>query len=228
MPATLKVSIVIPTLNEAGEIRALIEATRKLPQHEIVVVDGGSSDDTVAQAKAADRVIEGSPGRATQQNAAAKVCEGDILLFLHADCRLDDGCLEATRAAMEDPKCAGGCFRQRIDTPGIRFRALEWGNNLRARVLGWGYGDQGIFVRRTVFEQLGGFPEVRFMEDLLFVKQLKKQGAFVALPNEICVSARRWKHVGVVRQTLRNWLFTFLAHCGVSPDRLAGFYADVR
>ena len=110
----------------------------------------------------------------------------------------------------------------------LRYRLLEWGNGFRVKLLKWAYGDQGIFVRRSVFEQLGGFPDLRLMEDLFFMKQLKKQGRFLLLDARLHVSPRRWQQKGIIRQTLRNWTLITLAQCGVSPDRLANYYPHVR
>ena len=224
----MKVSVVIPTLNEGPRIAELIAATGALSPHEIVVVDGGSEDDTVANASAADVVVECDRGRSVQQNAGAARCSGDVILFLHADCQLTDGFVQAIADCLTNDDCVGGCFRQKIDNAGKRFRAVEWGNSMRVRLLGWGYGDQGIFVRRGVFEQIGGFPDVTFMEDLLLAKRLGKAGKFVLLQHDIHASCRRWQRTGVIRQTLQNWFFVSLAHCGVSPNWLARFYPHVR
>ena len=115
-----------------------------------------------------------------------------------------------------------------IDAAGWKYRWLERGNAARVRWLGWAYGDQGIFVRRSVFESLGGFPDWKLMEDLYFIKRLRRAGRFVPLDAPILVSARRWQKAGLVRQTLRNWILLTLAHLGVPPDRLARFYPQVR
>ena len=138
------------------------------------------------------------------------------------------GTLEAVCDALAEDRCIGGCFQQRIDASGFGYRALEFGNALRVRTAGWAYGDQGIFVRRSVFEQAGGFPDVPLMEDLLLMKRLRGLGEFRLLPQRIHVSPRRWQQSGIVRQTLRNWSFVALTHLGVSPDRLVRHYADVR
>lgn len=224
----MNISIIIPVLNEGPNIAPLIAATRALGACEIIVVDGGSTDDSWDQAAAADVRLKSDRSRARQQNAGAKGATGDVLLFLHADCRLQSGCLEAVRRAMTDSRCAGGCFQQSIDATGWLFRVLERGNAARVRWLGWAYGDQAIFVRRSVFEALGGFPDLMLMEDLYFVKRLRQAGRFVQLTPPILVSARRWKKSGAVRQTLRNWTLLALAHLGVSPNRLARFYPHVR
>jgi rSAM/selenodomain-associated transferase 2 len=224
----VNISVIIPVLNEAGRIAETIERTRQLGACEIVVVDGGSSDGTIQHATAADRLISSDRGRGRQQNAGAAAARGDVLLFLHADCWLEPGALEAVCEALTDHRCIGGCFRQRIDADGFGFRALESGNALRVRTAGWAYGDQGIFLRRSVFEQVGGFPDVPLMEDLLLMKRLRGRGTFRLLRHRIHVSPRRWEQTGIVRQTLRNWTFVLLAHLGVSPARLVRHYANVR
>lgn len=226
----MSLSIVIPTLNEAVCIAEVVARTRGLGDVEIVVVDGGSTDGTAERAAAAgaDVVLESPRGRARQQNAGARAASGETLLFLHADCRLGDDAAKAVHKALRRPDVVGGCFRQRIDADGRLYRWLERGNDLRAARWKWIYGDQGLFVRRAVFERLGGFPDVRLMEDLLFAKRLRRAGRMVLLDTPIHVSARRWQRAGIVPQTLRNWTLLALAHCGVSPNHLARFYPNVR
>lgn len=224
----MPVSIIIPTLNEAPSIANAIVRARDIEPAEIIVVDGGSTDDTVANAAAADRVLTSPRGRAAQQNAGAAASRGDVLLFLHADCWLEPGILDAVTAALRNERCVGGCFQQAIDAEERRYRWLERGNALRVRLWKLAYGDQGIFVRRSVFEQLGGFPALALMEDLFFMKRLRHEGRFVLLDGPLHVSARRWQQQGVVRQTARNWFLTGLAQAGVSPDRLQRLYPHIR
>jgi rSAM/selenodomain-associated transferase 2 len=224
----MRCSIIIPTLNEAQHIAGAIASARALEPAEIIVVDGGSTADTLAAAGSADQVLTAARGRASQQNAGAAASRGDVLLFLHADCRLDPRGLEQIATALADSCCVGGCFQQRIEAVGIRFRWLERGNSLRVRLWGLAYGDQGIFVRREVFDRLGGFPPLALMEDLFFMKRLKREGRLALLPGPLTVSARRWQSRGVFRQTVRNWWLTALAQCGVSPNRLARSYPHVR
>jgi rSAM/selenodomain-associated transferase 2 len=226
--APLSIAIIIPTLNEAGTIAALIDQTRALGECEIIVVDGGSTDDTCQQAANADRVLTSPPGRAVQQNLGAEQATGTVLLFLHADCRLPGTAFDSIRAALSDERVVGGCFQQRIDASGLRFRWIERGNAWRVRLFGLAYGDQAIFVRRTVFESLGRFPKLRLMEDVFLMKRLRRAGRFVLLADRLTVSARRWQRHGVIRQTLRNWTLLTLALCGVSPDRLAKYYSNTR
>ncbi|MFG0334934.1 MAG: TIGR04283 family arsenosugar biosynthesis glycosyltransferase [Maioricimonas sp. JB049] len=227
--AVMKISVIIPTLNEAGRIADVVTRTRKLGQCEIIVVDGGSEDETLSRARSvADQALLAPRGRALQQNAGAAAATGEILLFLHADCWLEPGSLEEIRDAVAGGGCAAGCFRQRIDATGLTYRLLERGNAARVRCLGWAYGDQGIFVRRDLFERIGRFPEVGLMEDLLLSKRLKRAGGLRLLGPRLHVSPRRWQKNGIVRQTLRNWLLLALAHCGIPPDTLARHYVDVR
>ncbi|MBS0204779.1 MAG: TIGR04283 family arsenosugar biosynthesis glycosyltransferase [Planctomycetes bacterium] len=224
----MRISIIIPTLNEAANIATLIAQVRALGECEILVVDGGSTDETVECAGAADMVLSSDPGRARQQNLGAERCRGDVLLFLHADCRLPVTTLESVRNALNDQHVVGGCFQQRIDATGWRYRLIESGNAWRVRLFKLAYGDQAIFVRRSVFESLGRFPELKLMEDVFLMKRLKHAGRFVLLQDRLTVSARRWQRHGIIRQTLRNWTLLSLALCGVSPDRLARFYPNTR
>jgi len=224
----LNISIIIPTLNEADRIAALIDDARLLGSCEIIVVDGHSDDGTLQRASGADRCLTAPRGRARQMNAGAAAARGDVLLFLHADCRLAPGSLDAARTLLDDPRTAAGCFRQHIDAPGRGYRCLEWGNNLRVRLFGRAYGDQGIFVRRSIFDQLGGFPDVPFLEDAIFSKAIRRLGRLRLADGIIHVSARRWERAGIIRQTLRNWTILLLARLGVSPARLARLYRPVR
>lgn len=224
----MSVSIVIPTLNEAGVIGPTIASLRALGGCEIIVADGGSTDATLDDARDADQVLTAMPGRASQMNAGAAAAHGDILLFLHADCRLDSGSLDAVESVMAKTSIIAGCFSMRVDVDGWAFRSIDACATARVRFTGIVYGDQGLFLRRCEFERLGGFPSVRFMEDVFFSRRLAAHGRVVVLPNRIHVSPRRWQKVGIVRQTLRNWTLTALALAGVSPDRLAAFYPHVR
>lgn len=224
----LAVSVIIPALQEAANIAAAIASGQAAGADEIVVVDGGSTDGTADLARAADLVLTGTRGRARQQNAGAERSRGDALLFLHADCRLAVGACAQIRSALADPAVVGGSFRQRIDATGLRYRMIEQGNLVRALGWGWMYGDQGLFVRREIFERMGRFPEVRLMEDWLLSRALVRAGRTVILPGPLLVSARRWRQAGLVRQTLRNWLLLSLASAGVPPDELAAWYPTVR
>lgn len=224
-PLSLRVTVIIPALNEREKIARAVTSAWALQPHEVLVVDGGSRDETCALAAAAGaRVLSALPGRALQQNVGAREATGDVLLFLHADTWLDATGVEQIRAALADPTVLGGCFRQAIAAPGVIYRLLEQGNALRVRWRGIPYGDQGIFLRRETFEQLGGFPETQLLEDLLLMRRLRQRAWPVLLPGPLGVSPRRWQKHGPVRQTCRNWLILLAARLGVAPDRLAQFY----
>lgn len=193
---------------------------------EVIVADGGSPDDTCRIAAASGaRVLSAPLGRASQQNAGAAAAVGDVLLFQHADTWFDQPAAPQISDALKDsPQRWGGAFRQRIEANAACYRWLERGNAVRVRFRGLPFGDQGIFVRREVFRQSGGFPLVDLMEDLILMRQLRKQSWPLLLDGPICVSARRWQTHGVIRQTVRNWSLQLAWHFGVSPNRLARYY----
>ena len=224
----MAVSIIIPALNEAGCLAGTLQSLRRQSPAEIIVVDGGSSDGTLAAAQGADQILVAPPGRAAQMNAgAAKAC-GDILLFLHADCTLEDGAVAAVQRCLRVPNIAACCFHMHVTASGWAFRAIDSCATARVRLTGIVYGDQGLALRRDDFVRLGGFPQLRFMEDVMFSLRLRPEGKVVVLPQKVYVSPRRWQKVGLLRQTLRNWALTALAAAGVHPDALARFYANVR
>lgn len=224
----MKISVIIPTLNESGCLAETIRRTRRFHPHEIIVVDGGSTDATWQIGEAADLRLRSEPGRAVQQNVGAQAASGDVLLFLHADCWLGPDAPEAIAQSLEKSNVVGGCFQQTIESPRLVYRLIERGNALRVLLTGIAYGDQGIYVRREAFFRCGGFPALRIMEDVFLMKRLKRIGAIAIAGARIHVSARRWRTQGVVRQTLRNWALVTLAHLAIHPDRLARFYPDIR
>ena len=223
-----QVTVIIPTLNEELSIQRTIAETRAAGECEIIVVDGGSRDGTLSRSTEADLVIESAPGRAVQQNAGAEVAHGEYLLFLHADCRVTPQFNQAIHCGLQATDVIAGCFQQSIDHPARKYRLVERGNAWRVRNLGWIYGDQGLFIRKNDFVQLGMFPEMPLMEDLYFSKLLKKNGKLVISPHRLIVSPRRWEKNGLIRQTLRNWSFIGMTHCGVSATTLAKWYGHVR
>ncbi|MGZ0171793.1 MAG: TIGR04283 family arsenosugar biosynthesis glycosyltransferase [Planctomycetales bacterium] len=221
----MKLSVIIPALNEAGSIQRAVATSLALLPHEIIVADGGSTDDTVAIARQLGcKVIESSRGRAIQQNAGAAAATGDVLLFLHADTWLVPEGREQIERTLQSPSIPGGAFYHRIDAAGFLFRLVEAGDALRVCSTRIAYGDQGIFLRREVFEMLGGFPDVRLMEDVRLMKSLRNVGRLALLPGPLHISARRWKKHGAIRQTLRNWFLLTAEQLGVHPDRLADLY----
>jgi rSAM/selenodomain-associated transferase 2 len=224
----VRVSIIIPTLNEATCISDTLQSLRKQWPHEIIVADGGSTDGTCELASAADLMLHGPRGRAAQMNLAAAHATGDILLFQHADCTLEPGAVGAAVRCLRQRNVAAACFQMRVLAERWAFRSIDFFATTRVRLTGIIYGDQGIAVRRERFEQVGGFPELRLMEDVFLSLKLRRTGRMVVAPRQIYVSPRRWHKQGVVRQTLRNWTLTALAAAGVHPDRLAAYYPAVR
>lgn len=222
----VKLSVIIPALNECGSIQQAIENAIALKPTEVVVADGGSTDGTTTIARSLPCIVVDSPrGRAIQQNMGARAATGDILLFLHADSRLVPEAKAQMERVLRSSRIPGGVFNHRIDSSGLLYRLVEAGDALRVCCTRIGYGDQGIFLRREVFEQLGGFPDVRLMEDVRLMKALRDVGRLALLPGPLIVSARRWQKHGAIRQTIRNWCLLTAEQLGVHPDRLADFYA---
>lgn len=225
----MNISVIIPALNEAPQIGMAIDRAWETGASEVLVVDGGSHDDTVAIAAARRcRLIQTDPGRAHQQNAAAAVAEGDVLLFLHADTWLPPSATQAIEALLQCEHIVAGGFHQRIEAAGAKYRLLERGNALRVKTAGQVYGDQGIFVRRKLFHEVGGFPEVPLMEDVRLLRLLRRRGKVALLPGPLHVDARRWQRRGVIRQTVTNWMLLLGERLGVSPTTLARHYPHLR
>jgi rSAM/selenodomain-associated transferase 2 len=224
----VSVSVIIPVLNEESCLSQTLAALAAHRPFEVIVVDGGSQDGSCRLAAAADRLLHSPPGRARQMNLGARHARGDVLLFLHADCTLEEGALAQAEQLLCRRGVVAGCFAMAVNAPGRMYRWIERCATARVRLTGLVYGDQGLFLRRECFIELGGFPPLQLMEDLFFSRQLRRRGRIVVLPRRIFVSPRRWQQAGLVRQTLRNWLLTALAIGGAHPDRLADLYPAVR
>ncbi len=213
------ISVVIPTRNEASNIEATIRSAMA-PGIEIIVTDGGSSDATTDIAKAAGAlVITVPPGRARQQNAGAAIAHADILLFLHADTILPPSYADDVFEAMVDNSVVGGGFLWRTTLDRLTLRLARYFVRLRTVYGQEPWGDQAIFVRKTDFEAIGGFPDVPLAEDWDFVRALRQRGRIVAIPKAVLTSGRRWKTVGTVRGFLTNWLIVLGCQLGL-PRRL--------
>jgi rSAM/selenodomain-associated transferase 2 len=223
------ISVIIPVFREQAVINETIEAVRRLmggDAAEIIVVDGGAERETLAAMRdtAAKRVFS-EKGRGAQLNRGAAVAAGDILLFLHADTILPPSAFERIVEAMADEDCVGGAFDLSIDSPGAGFRVIETVANLRSRLTRIPYGDQAIFIRASLFRSLGGFAEIPIMEDVEFMRRIKRQGGRIIIFREpVLTSGRRWEEEGLLFGTLRNWSLVTLYLCGVPPERLARFY----
>jgi rSAM/selenodomain-associated transferase 2 len=225
----MKLSVIIPTLNEVRVIQKTLQQVLLTGADEVVVVDGGSQDATREMAKHLGcRIIQSPRGRALQMNAGAKAAQGDVLLFLHADTLPPVVAKEIIQEALSDPQIVGGRFDIRIDRPGWLYRLVASLINLRSRLTRIATGDQAIFVRRNVFERIGGFSEIPIMEDVEFSRRLKRAGGIACLHARVTTSARRWANHGPLKTILLMWKLRFLYYVGVSPDSLKRYYVDVR
>jgi len=218
------VSVIIPAMNEASHIAGLLQQLQRIPDIEVIVVDGGSKDDTADIARAHDaQVIRTRSGRARQMNAGAAVARGRMLLFLHADSTIEAELFSQLRSLLRQPNVIAGAFRLRIDDPRLVYRLFEWGVNLRSRLLKLPYGDQGLFLRAETFFQLDGFTN-RFMEDVEMCQRLRRRGRIALAPGAITTSARRWRRLGVLRTTMANQLCLAGYFAGVPEFALARLY----
>ena len=223
----MRLSVVLPVLDEAPHLEAVLtELRRECPGAEVVVADGGSRDGSLAVAARfpTARVVPSARGRARQMNRGADAATGEILLFLHADTRLPPGAADAVESALADPTVAYGRFDVSFDNPRLVFRLIAGLMNVRSRLTGICTGDQGIFVRRAAFERLGGYPEIALMEDVELTRRLKRVGRLAPLRLRVTTSARRWERDGVARTIVLMWILRFLYYCGIGPDCLHGWY----
>ncbi len=222
------ISIIIPVFHEAKILdQTLSRLQPQLKDHELIIVDGGSKDDTLLIAKKYGQVISCERGRARQLNTGAAAATGEILLFLHADVWVESSAIEGIEAAIS-MGYVGGAFKQRIDGRHFLYRLIERGANFRARRLRVFYGDGGIFIRRSHFYQIGGFPDIPIMEEMGFSRKLRQLGKTTLVEPRIHISPRRWEENGIIRTTLNNWLITLLYFLGISPSYLVKLYRQIR
>ncbi|MDZ7673099.1 MAG: TIGR04283 family arsenosugar biosynthesis glycosyltransferase [Halanaerobiales bacterium] len=221
------ISIIIPVLNEENNIEGILQQVNRLVGNkEVIVVDGGSSDDTVniAQRKA-DKVIISKKGRGQQLNKGVEYANGDILFFLHSDCTLKKDALLSINDVLKNKDVIGGCFRLKLDGRGLFYKYITWSSNLRARYLKLIFGDQGIFVRKDVFNEIKGFPNKPIMEDWDFSKKLSKhKGELVFLDDEIVSSVRKFEKNGKWKTFLLMQWIKILYTFGVKAEKIYEMY----
>jgi len=225
---TPQLSVVIPALNEAGCIRTLCVALQALRRrgHEVILVDGGSRDRTVELAAPfVDTVLHSDAGRARQMQAGATAAKGSILWFLHADTGVPENCDQLIIQALEHGRTGWGRFDITLSDRNLALDTVARMMNLRSRITAIATGDQGIFVRRSLFEQVGGMPLLPLMEDIALSRSLKKQSRPACIRQPLVTSARRWQQHGITRTIVTMWGLRAAYFLGVSPRHLAKFYA---
>ncbi len=218
-------SIIIPTYNEEENIKETISSINDYLCHEVIVVDGGSSDNTVKIAQQMGvKTLKSSPGRANQMNKGVSVSSCDTLLFLHADSKLPIDFVNQIDTTLSKPKTGNGAFKLSIDLPGWGARLIEKFANIRSKFFHLPYGDQAIFLKREMFDKIGGFDEVVFLEDYLFVKKIKKFGRVRIAESAVVTSGRRWQSLGLFKTTLINQCVIIGYLFGVSIPVLKKLY----
>jgi rSAM/selenodomain-associated transferase 2 len=214
-------------LNEAALISKTLLALRPLRAagHEVIVVDGGSTDDSVVLSQpSADRVIHGRRGRSRQMNAAAETAKGELLLFLHADTFLPENAAHLIIDGLKREGKSWGHFDVRLSGRHFLLRIVERLMNWRSRITGIATGDQAIFVRRDLFKTVGSFPDIDLMEDIALSKKLKSYGRPLSLKEQVVTSSRKWEKNGVLRTILKMWRLRLSYYLGADPSRLAQLY----
>ncbi|MFC3284923.1 TIGR04283 family arsenosugar biosynthesis glycosyltransferase [Litchfieldella rifensis] len=230
MDSSATLSVIIPTLDEAADIEAQLGGLQALRDHgiEIVVVDGGSQDDTFAlAAPLASLVISSAAGRARQMNVGAQASRGNVLLFLHADTRLPDGAVDRIQQALADG-CQWGRFDVRLEGRHPMLKVIALAMNLRSRLTGIATGDQALFTTRQAFEAIGGFPEQPLMEDIEISKRLKRLSRPACVRPCVVSSARRWERHGLWSTMLQMWHLRYRYWRGIDSRQLAEEYRHAR
>lgn len=221
----MNLSVIIPTLNEAANIRACLTALQSVRGHvcEIIVVDGGSTDTTIQLAEPlADVILKSKKGRAQQMNAGAAVAQGVVLLFLHADTLIEFD-LEKVLKSINSER-AWGRFDVRLSGGHFLLRIIEFFMNMRSRLTAIATGDQAIFITRDLFQKVGGFPDIELMEDIELSSRLKKICRPVCLHQTVITSSRRWEQQGIIRTILKMWYLRYRYWLGVGPSVLVREY----
>ncbi|MEC4675155.1 MAG: TIGR04283 family arsenosugar biosynthesis glycosyltransferase [Nitrospirota bacterium] len=232
----LSIAVIIPTLNEEHTVSRVLLALQSFQFHEIFIVDGGSEDRTseLVQSHLQDtshghtEVLLGGRGRARQMNAGASRANADVLLFLHADTLLPSTALSDIENAMNQHDCVGGRFDVQFQPDRGWAWVISRFMNSRSRLSRISTGDQAIFVRRTVFQELGGYADIPLMEDIELSYRLKQRGPIAAVRSKVTTSFRRWEQHGALRTILHMWGLRFLFWIGIRPERLQHYYAANR
>jgi rSAM/selenodomain-associated transferase 2 len=221
-----KLSIIIPVLNETSKIESCLDQLQLLRQqgHEVIVVDGGSNDNTVSLAiPLSDKVIQSKKSRAIQMNTGAAVATGQIFLFLHADTTPPSG-IAGLFSHIKNSDNKWGRFDVKLSGHAFLFRIIEHCMNLRSRLTGIATGDQLIFIGRKLFDEINGFPELALMEDIAISKLLLKRTKPICFKERVITSSRRWEEKGIIRTILKMWLLRLLYFFHIDTNKLAKIY----
>lgn len=223
------ISIIVPVLNEAKHLGPFLDELKsQAGNYEVILADGGSEDATIEICRGRAKITVSSAGRGIQMNAGAAKAKGDIFLFLHCDTRLPSEGLILIKQAMRDPATAGGGFIHRFDQDNWFNKFISLSANIRSRRWGLLFGDQAIFTRREVFEELGGYPEIPLFEDWSFSAKMHNVGKIALIQKPITTSGRRIEVWGKWRCFLLWWGLSALYAVGLPPEKLARFYRHVR
>jgi rSAM/selenodomain-associated transferase 2 len=222
------ISIIIPVINEAAIIEATLERLAGNLDVEVIVVDGGSEDNTVsiAQQKRVKVINNIQSGRASQMNAGAAVAKGKILLFLHADTKLPDNYDKLVRTTLKQPQVVAGAFKLKIEGQAKTLRFIETMVQVRSSLFSLPYGDQALFIDRDIFNSVGGFASLPIMEDFELVQRLKRIGKIAIASAAVITSNRRWSKLGVWQTTFINQLIILGYYLKIPPEQLSKFYRD--
>jgi rSAM/selenodomain-associated transferase 2 len=226
---SVKLSVILPTLNESRVIEQTLQKIQSFGPHEIIVGDGGSWDETnVIAEKMGAKTVQASKGRASQMNAAAQVATGEVFWFFHADSEVEPIGYQRMIENMSSNNIVGGAFSLDIASSKRSLKMISIVATLRSKYFGVVYGDQGIFVRKEVFRRMGGYKNLPICEDMDFFQRLRKEGEIKILDEKALTSARRWLSEGIVFTTLRNWLIASLFILGFPPKILSRWYLAIR
>jgi len=226
--STTRISVIIPALNEAGNIVRTLDSLQPMRRrgHEIIVVDGGSDDETLAISRPlTDQLVEATRGRANQMRAGAAVASGAVIWFLHADTVPPGSADRLILNELVQPDCRWGFFNVLFPGDSLMLKVVALLMNLRARITGIATGDQGIFITRVLYEKIGGIPAIPLMEDIALSRTLKRYTRPAVIRKKLVSSPRRWEKHGVTKTILMMWGLRLAYFIGVDPARLAKYYA---